>query len=58
MTDSLLNGFGFSLVFEANNIAISMLWVFVGKGYVCDGVFKLSINNTNNVATYLCDSFS
>jgi len=32
--------------------------VCVGKGYVCDGMFKLTINNINNVYAYICDSFS
>ena len=32
--------------------------MFVGKEYVCDGMFNLSINNINNVSSYTCDSFS
>ena len=58
VSDSLLNRFGFKLIFEANKVVISERGVFVGKGYVRDGMFKLSINNINNVSAYICDSFS
>ena len=58
VSGSLLNRFGFKLVFEANKVVISKGGVFVGKGYVCDGMFNLSINNMNNVSAYICDSFS
>ena len=53
-----MDRFGFRLVYEANKVVISNGGVFVGKGYVCNGMFKLSINNINNVVAYLCDSFS
>ena len=48
----------FKLVFEVDKVVISKREVFVGKGYVCDGMFKLSINKMNNVSAHICDSFS
>ncbi|XP_031283167.1 uncharacterized protein LOC116141835 [Pistacia vera] len=55
---SLLNKFGFKLVFEANNFVLSKGGMFVGKGYLCDGIFKLNIANDNNkvVSTYIVES--
>jgi len=55
---SLLDRFGLRVIYEANKVVISKGGVFFGKGYVFDGMFKLSINNTNNVATYIYNSFS
>ena len=57
VSGSLLNRFGFKIVFEADKFVISKGGVFVGKRYVCVEVFKLSINNMNNVFAYICDSF-
>nr|KYP31709.1 Retrovirus-related Pol polyprotein from transposon TNT 1-94 [Cajanus cajan] len=34
---------GFKVVFESNRVVISRHGSFVGKGYICDGLFKLSI---------------
>jgi len=54
---SILNRFGFKMVFEADKFVLSKGGVFVGKGYLYDGMFKLSITNNKNVITYVCDSF-
>lgn len=43
ISGSLLNLQGFQLVFEFNKFVISKNNVFVGKGYVCDYLFKLNI---------------
>ncbi|GKF72790.1 zinc finger, CCHC-type containing protein, partial [Tanacetum coccineum] len=40
---SLLNKFGFKLVFESNKFIISKGGKFVGKGYHAGGMFKLNI---------------
>ncbi|KAI3446983.1 hypothetical protein Pfo_003648, partial [Paulownia fortunei] len=40
---------GFKIVLEADKVIMSKNNVFVGKGYVCDGMFKLSINEMNAI---------
>ncbi|GLU19483.1 hypothetical protein SLE2022_357320 [Rubroshorea leprosula] len=59
---SLLNKFGFKLVFEADKFILSKGGIFVGKGYACEGMFKMNINyNINNkgvVSAYILDSFN
>ena len=42
VSGSLLCQDGFKLVFESNKVAISKCGQFVGKGYVCGGLFRLS----------------
>ena len=54
---SLSNLFGFKLVFEVDKAIISKGGVFVGKGYVCDGMSKLSINNINNASLIFVNHF-
>lgn len=44
---SLLCKKDFKIVIESNSIVISKEGLFVGKGYCCDGLFKLSINKIN-----------
>ena len=41
VSGGLLNKFGFKLVFEADKFVLSKGGLFVGKGYLCDGMFKL-----------------
>ncbi|GKU99886.1 hypothetical protein SLEP1_g12666 [Rubroshorea leprosula] len=59
---SLLNKFGFKLVFEAEKFILSKGGIFVGKGYAYEGMFKMNINyNINNkgvVSAYILDSFN
>nr|GEW85284.1 hypothetical protein [Tanacetum cinerariifolium] len=45
---SLLNKFGFKLVFESNKFILSKGGKFVDKGYHTDGMFKLNIKDVVN----------
>jgi len=40
---SLLVQHGYKVVFESNRVVITRHSVFVGKDYICDGLFKLSL---------------
>lgn len=46
---------GFKAVIESDSIILSKNGLFVGKGYSCDGMFKLSINNNMNASAYMVD---
>ena len=46
----LLNKAGFKQVIESDQFVIIKKGVFVGKGYACEGMFKLNIVN-NNIAS-------
>ncbi|XP_071920799.1 uncharacterized protein [Coffea arabica] len=50
-----LNKKGLKAVIESNKVIFSLNGVFVGKGYSCDGMFKLCINK-NNVSVYIVDA--
>ena len=41
----LLNKAGFKQTMKSNNYVISKNELFVGKGYACDGMFKLNVDN-------------
>jgi len=58
VSDSLLNCVGFKLAFEDDKIVISNGGVFVEKGYEFDGMFKLNINDINNIFAYFSNLFS
>ena len=52
---------GFKTVLEPDKLILSKNGVFVGKGYACDGMFKLSINSiinnkNKNISVYMVDS--
>ena len=51
---------GIKAVLESDKLILSKNGVFVGKGYACDGMFKLSVNIINNnkdvVSAYIIDS--
>ena len=53
MSSFLLNKAGFKQTVESDNYVITKKRLFVGKGYACDGMFKLNIENnkesTNSV---------
>ena len=61
---SLLNKHGFRMVFEADKVVVSKSWVFMGKGYVSNGLFKLNVmtvkpkimNKTNASFVYVLKS--
>ena len=55
---NLLCNKGFKIVLEAERVIVSKNGVFLGKGYSCDGMFKLSINKTHAVVAYIVDSLS
>ena len=44
-------------MFEVDTFVLSKGGMFVGKGYLYDGMFKLSIINNKNVIAYVCNSF-
>ena len=52
---SLLCKKGIKVVLEADKVIFSKNGVFVGQGYSCDGMFKLSINKVD-VSVYVLDS--
>ena len=43
VSGSLLNNHGFHMVFESNKVISSKSRMYVGKGYVSDGLFKLNV---------------
>ena len=53
MSSFLLNKAGFKQTVESDNYVITKKGLFVGKGYACDGMFKLNVENnkesTNSV---------
>ena len=51
----LLNKVGFKQVLEADQFVLSKKGMFVGKGYACDGMFKLNVemNENNNSFAYI-----
>ena len=54
VSGSLLNKFGFKLVFEADKFVLSKGETFVGKGYLYNGMFKLNVIN-NKVSAYIVE---
>ena len=45
MSSFLLNKTGFRQIMESDNYVITKKGLFVGKGYACDGMFKLNVEN-------------
>ena len=63
LSGSLLNKHCFGMVFESYKVVLSKSGLFVGKGYITNGLFKLHmitvkprIYNNNNSSTYLFES--
>nr|AAK70407.1 pol polyprotein [Citrus x paradisi] len=63
VSGSLLNKHGFRMVFESDMVVLSKNGMYVGKGYVNDGLFKLNvmtlkptINNKATSSAYLLES--
>ena len=48
VSTSLLCKEGFKLVFESNKVVVSQYGLFVGKGYDCGGLFRLSLEDFCN----------
>ena len=54
VSGSLLCKEGFKLVFESNKTILSRYGLFIGKGYECGGLFRLSLENLcNNVVNHI-----
>ena len=63
VSGSLLNNHGFRLVFESNKFVLSKSGMYVWKGYVSDGMWKLNVmtiikSNINkaSTSTYMIES--
>ncbi|XP_031405663.1 uncharacterized protein LOC116214393 [Punica granatum] len=60
VSGSLLNKHGFKMVFESDKVILSKYGMYVGKGYMCDGLFKLNvmttINKNSGSSMYLIES--
>jgi hypothetical protein len=56
VSGSLLCRDGFKLVFKSNKVVISKYGQFVGKGYECRGLFRLSLSDLcTKVINYVCN---
>ena len=66
MSGSLLSKKGFKLVFVSDNFILTKNWMYVGKGYMSNGLFKMNvmtvvphtknINNKNTSSAYMLES--
>ena len=63
VSSSLLNKHGFHMVFEYDNEVLTKAVMYVGKGYMSDGLFKLNvmtiipkINRMSTYSAYLLES--
>ena len=62
VSGSLLNKHSFRIVIESDKVVLSKNDMFVGKGYVTDGLFKLNVmsvkdnDEINNSSAYLLES--
>ncbi|WVZ99779.1 hypothetical protein U9M48_045029 [Paspalum notatum var. saurae] len=46
---------GFKVVLESNKIVVSRHGLFIGKGYVCGGLFRLSLSDfSNKCVNHIC----
>ena len=62
VSGSLLNKHGFRMIFESDKVILSKSGMYVGNGYVSNGLFKLNvmtiINKNNQSSVYLLESFN
>ena len=58
MSSFLLNKASFKQIMESDNYIITKNGLFLGKGYACDGMFKLNIENnkTSTSSVYMLSS--
>jgi len=60
MNKNLVSGFflcrdGFKVVLESNKIVVSRHGSFIGKCYVCGGLFRLSLSDfSNKCVNHIC----
>ncbi|RVW71630.1 Retrovirus-related Pol polyprotein from transposon TNT 1-94 [Vitis vinifera] len=52
VSGSLLNNHGFRLVFESNKFVLSKSGMYVGKGYMSDGMWKLNVLRSDRGGEY------
>ena len=60
MSSFLLNKAGFKQTMKSDNYVITKNGLFVGKGYACDGMFKLNVENnkTSTNSVYMLSSIN
>ena len=60
MSSFLLNKAGFKQTMKFDNYAITKKGLFMGKGYACDGMFKLNVENneTSTNSVYMLSSIN
>ena len=60
MSSFLLNKAGFKQTMESDNYIITKKGLFTGKGYACDGMFKLNVENnkTSTNSVYMLSSIN
>lgn len=56
VSGSLINRNGFKLVLEANKFVLSKRGAYFGKGYLYEGMFKLSVINKKSISAYVIES--
>ncbi len=57
VSGSLLCRDGYKLVFESNKVVVSKYGTFVGKGYECGGLFRLSLSDLcNKIVNHVCSN--
>ena len=57
MSSFLLNKAGFKQIIESDQYVIVKKGIFVGKGYACDGMFKLNVEmNKTSTSIYMLSS--
>ena len=57
MSSFLLNKVGFKQTMESDNYVITKKGLFVGKGYACDGMIKLNVENNKASTNSVCMLF-
>src|SRR5436853_4896574 len=54
----LLDRRGFKISVESGKVILTKNGVFVGKGFACNGMYKMSINKVESVSAYMICSIS
>ena len=60
MSRFLLSKAGFKQIMESDNYVITKKGLFVGKGYACDGMIKLNVENNkaSTTSVYMLSSIN
>jgi hypothetical protein len=59
VSDSLPCRDGFKVVLESNKFVMSKCGQFIGKGYVCGGLFRFSVSDfCNKSVNNICDGIN